>query len=40
LALISSTAIKTTSRSDTSLIAMVPLKECRTPILIGALSAA
>ncbi len=33
--LISSTAISTTSRNETSLIAMVPLKECRTPILIG-----
>lgn len=35
-ALISSTAIETTSFKDTSLIAMVPLRECKTPILIGA----
>jgi len=40
LALISSTAINTTSRSDTSLIAIVPLNEWSTPILIGSLSAA
>src|SRR5262245_66371868 len=32
LALISSTAISTTSRSDTSLMAIVPESECRTPI--------
>jgi hypothetical protein len=40
LALISSTAIDTTSFKDTSLIAIVPLSECRTPTLIGSLSAA
>src|SRR5258706_3353077 len=32
-ALISSTAMSTTSRSETSLIAIVPESECRTPIL-------
>ncbi len=37
LALISSTAISTTSRSDTSLMAIVPDSECRTPILTGSL---
>src|SRR5688572_21931167 len=34
-ALISSTAMSTTSRNDVSEIAMVPLRECRTPILTG-----
>src|SRR6185295_16751811 len=34
-ALISSIAIRVTSRSDTSLIAIVPLSECRMPTLIG-----
>jgi hypothetical protein len=37
LALISSTAIRTTSRSETSLIAIVPDSEWSTPILIGSL---
>ena len=40
LALISSTAIITVSRNDTSLMAMVPLRECKMPILIGSLPAA
>src|SRR3954447_18154055 len=34
LALISSIAISSASRTDTSLMAMVPLSECRTPTLI------
>jgi hypothetical protein len=37
LALISSTAISTTSRSETSLIAIVPESEWRTPIFTGSL---
>ena len=37
LALISSTAISTTSRRETSLIAIVPDRECRTPIFTGSL---
>ena len=37
LALISSAAISTTSRSETSLIAIVPESEWRTPILTGSL---
>src|SRR5947208_2695484 len=34
LALISSIAMSSASRTDTSLMAMVPLSECRTPTLI------